>query len=200
MKEITKAWLLEVLKTTFDAPIDVVSLVKDDEQPTGYLSNVYFSSITYGPNKQTQELFIKASCDNPELRSYVLDNSLDKLELTFYRDILPLLTNFEADRTGEPSQLQNFIPKFFAGSYGEDSFLILENLAKRGFKLVDCNQGLELDTAKVMMERVKIIQSIKLFSRYKHFSWLSFMQFLEFIFKPRENRIQAGVGGLSIQN
>ena len=68
---------------------------------------------------------------------------MDILELDFYNNILPTLVQFEKKLTGN-SELENLFPKFYDGGCNKgDFYLILENLSKRNFKLIDCNKGLD---------------------------------------------------------
>ena len=91
---------------------------------------------------------------------------MDLLELTFYQNILPALVQFEKESTGQESELAQCFPKFYAGesmridestkqadSQG-DFYLILENVCSRQFKLADCNVGLDLETASLMVKKV----------------------------------------------
>ena len=50
---------MDVIGDCFEAPIEVESIIKD-EKPTGFLSNVHYVKIFYGPDKKIQDLFIKA--------------------------------------------------------------------------------------------------------------------------------------------
>ena len=50
---------MDVIGGYFEAPIAVESIIKD-EKPTGFLSNVHYVKIFYGPDKKIQHLFIKA--------------------------------------------------------------------------------------------------------------------------------------------
>ena len=129
--------------------LEIVSLVRDD-QPTGYLSNVYTATV-----KQSDEelhLFIKAAHEDKQRAEFVTDSGMDKIELSFYRDILPSLIKFEEEKTGQ-SVLTTMFPKFYAGDTG-DFYLILENVCHRGFKLEDCNKGLNEDQADLMVKQV----------------------------------------------
>ena len=67
---------------------------------------------------------------------------MDTLELEFYKNILPSLVQFEKKLVGS-SQLEDLFPKFYGGECKNSDFhLILENLCKKNFKLIDCDEGL----------------------------------------------------------
>ena len=121
-------------------PIKVEMLTRD-EKPTGYLSIVHFASVCYGRDDKKVDLFIKSAPADQLTSEFVTENGMDLLELTFYRDILPAMISFEKSKT-ECSELEKMFPKFYAGKAG-DFYLILENVSKRGFKLADCNAGLD---------------------------------------------------------
>ena len=89
---------------------------------------------------------------------------MDLLELTFYQKILPALIQFETENTKQESELAKCFPKFYAGhsqskdqaaSGDGDFYLILENVCSRHFKLADCNLGLDIDTASLMVKKVR---------------------------------------------
>ena len=127
-----------------------------DEKPTGYLSNVFTAVIHHGPDQEKLELFIKAAHEDQERSSFVSENGMDVLELTFYQNILPLLTKFETSQTRqEESDLLRCFPRFYAGHCEDgDFYLILENVCSRHFRLAHCNSGLDQHTAELMLEKV----------------------------------------------
>ena len=128
------------------------------------------------------------------------DNGLDKLELTFYQQIRPRLTKFESDHnTGQDSELHKFIPRFFAGATGDDAFLILEDVTKRGYQLAKCNDGLDIDLAKIMVERVRDLINFFLQVEIFGLSWLNSTRCHKHIFNIKERSTRHGVGRKSFQ-
>ena len=133
---------------SLEPPIKVEKLSKD-EKPTGYLSIVHFASVRYGKDQNKIDLFIKSAPADQSTLDFVTENGMDLLELTFYREILPAMVKFEKSTSGR-SELEKMFPKFYAGEAG-NFYLILENVSSRGFKLPDCNTGLDTQTSVELM-------------------------------------------------
>ena len=153
-------------------PLQVEKLSKD-EKPTGYLSIAHFASVCYGKEQNKIDLFIKSAPADQFRVDFVTENGMDLLELTFYRDILPALVNFEKSKSGS-SELEKMFPKFYAGEAG-DFYLILENVSSKGFKLADCNSGLDTKMSVELMVKQVNNKYIVLFYSIFVDSWQYFI-------------------------
>ena len=100
------------------------------------------------------ELFIKAPrALNDDINDFVMNSGMDKLEMDFYQNILPTFVQFEEKLTGR-SELRNLFPKFYDGECKEgDFYLILENLCKKNFSLVDYNAGLAWKQMEALVQK-----------------------------------------------
>lgn len=82
-----------------------------------------------------------------------MGSGMDILEMDFYKNILPTFVQFEEQLAGK-SELRNLFPKFYDGECQDgDFYLILENLCKKDFSLVDCNTGLDLKQMEALVQK-----------------------------------------------
>ena len=146
MPEITRDWVKEKMEQVVGEAV-VVTRLEKEENPAGFLSTVFYVTIEVESTGEQKELFVKAAHEDKDMAQYVVEQSLDKLEIQFYQEIVPDLIKFEIDMSGR-SEVEKMVPKFYTGGSG-DSYLILENLCSKKFQIINANEGLnekEMDT------------------------------------------------------
>ena len=121
------------------------------------LSRIVVAKVTCGQEKERQSLslFIKSTHDNKATVDFVNQSNMDVLEISFYKEILPRLINFEMENMGT-SDLEKMFPKFVCGEAG-DFYLILENVCARGLKLAGCNEGFSHKKSEELVKKVILI-------------------------------------------
>ena len=99
------------------------------------------------------DLFIKVPTEKEDTNEFVMESGMDTLEMDFYQNILPTFVHFEERLTGR-SELRDMFPKFYDGECKNgDFYLILENLCKKKFSLMDCNVGLDCKQMEALVQK-----------------------------------------------
>ena len=176
MPSITEDWLKDKMEEVMGEPV-VVDNLENEKDPKGLLSKVFTATVTLQKTRQTLELFIKAAPESQDMVEFVTDQNLDKLELQFYREIVPDLAAFEKKVSGR-SVVEKIIPTFIAGNSG-DFYLIMENLCSRQFEVKDCNSGIEVENMKTLVQTLASFHAATMamerdrVEKEKNWSWRS---------------------------
>ncbi len=166
--EVTKDWLLEVL-TNNDNPVkEIISLteIKDNE---GFLSGVFKAEVSFkNGDEGNKKLFIKMGLppDHP-FNTFTAAFDVDKAEVKAYKEYLPMLTKFEAERLaqkGKP-EMPNLSPRLYAGGFAvrEDGkrgfFLVMDDISP-DYYLVKPVDGLNRKQAETAVTKIARLHAV----------------------------------------
>ena len=115
--EVTEEWLKETLQLKLkEENIEVVHFEKITAK-IGYLSGSFKAQVKI--NDKIQKLFIKSILAKDDPLRYIIDqNLMDRIEIQFYNTSLPQLIQFEKEKCGGQSELEeDFAPKVLAADY-----------------------------------------------------------------------------------
>ena len=144
-KDVTEEWLKYVMsKYLKNSNISVISLERITEKD-GFSCGIYKASIQCDES-ELLKLFIKVILAPEEPNAaFVLGFSVDQIEIEALRIWVPKLIEFEKTKTKGQSELENMMPKFYAGDYSLDKenrgfYLILEDISS-DFKILKDDAG-----------------------------------------------------------
>lgn len=130
--DVTKDWLKNVLAANNNKDVEVKQLNLLDSK-AGLFSNVFRATIINGKGEE-QKLFIKMMPDPEDpYNVYLNDYGLDVTEIKTYKEILPMLDQFEAQHGKKSGRIAVLSPHFYAGDVdlSKDSrgyYIIMEDI------------------------------------------------------------------------
>jgi hypothetical protein len=158
--DITKQWLLEVIKLSEKTENVEVIEISQLKEKTGFLSGAVKAKVNI--NGDEKNLFIKTIIgENDPFRIFYDTSNLDELEIRFYKEYLPALIDFTKETSEKKivlNCLENMVVKFYCGDYSLDKeergfYLILDDLSSQ-YKVKTGSEGLNFGQIKDILVKM----------------------------------------------
>ncbi|XP_030767124.1 uncharacterized protein LOC115890907 [Sitophilus oryzae] len=152
--------------------IEVTRLTAPGENYVSLVLRVDIDVEKDGKKKTVKTIGKRLPLGNNEMRSKMAAHAM-KNEIKFYREIVPLLTEFASTYEVDASE---FFAKYYGSRFSlddssedadRDSILLLENIIPLGYKNEDRHIGFDLDTSKAILKRLALFHSIPIALRSK---------------------------------
>lgn len=158
---VSRSWFQSILSNKLRAPVVVESYSTQTQLTSeGFLSEMRFYTVKYnagqGPSQECH-LAVKFLPNDLMRRNLVLEENMAKREISSYKffdsyKIVDICTKYGVDLP---------VPKVYYAGLNRDSMtLVLEDLNKQGYTMINPKEGLDFRQTKTAVETIAVIHAV----------------------------------------